>query len=498
MEKRFTIQKIHIFVIIIGMLFTIIPCFHSNLWFDESYSVALASHPFTEIWNIDIHDVHPVFYYDCLHLLYLVFGNNIVVYRLFSWSCLSILGIFGYTHIRKTLNEKMGLLFSFFVFFFPLNIVYGSEVRMYMLVMLLVTIGTYNAYFISISPNQIQNHLGMMICFILSAYTHYYGLLAAACVNLLLLIHYIIHHKKYVKYWFLDGIIQIGCYLPWIFVFLAQTMSVKESFWIYWQWPWSYINTFLFIFSGNLEKEVFISPILVIIYAAILIGYIYFTIKKNKTNIHFVQYTIGIYLSVILIACIASLMMMRAVFYARYLLVCHGLLLLFLAYSFSLKNLDKTKKHILSITVCMAIIANISVCQTNYDSSNKAPVTYLRENMKEGDVILVSNYQHDPNSFVLVSQLSEYPLIYFNECKWSQESILAYQAYGKDMKVIDSLEELKEIPNRIWVVYGDDEQMGRCSHVLDEVSQAYHKSVQQQEYFQTKYKNIEYTIGLIS
>ena len=104
MKTSLSKEKIHLILIIIGMIFTIIPLFQTNIWFDESYSVSLASHSFSQIWAIDIHDVHPVFYYDCLHVLYLIFGTNIQVYRLFSWACLSLMGIFGYTGVRKEVN----------------------------------------------------------------------------------------------------------------------------------------------------------------------------------------------------------------------------------------------------------------------------------------------------------------------------------------------------------------------------------------------------------
>ena len=94
-----------------------IPVFHNNLWFDESYSVAIANHSYQEIWTIGGNDVHPVLYYFILHTLNLIFGSNIIVYRLFSVLCLFILGLLGYTHIRKDFGDKVGILFSLFTFY---------------------------------------------------------------------------------------------------------------------------------------------------------------------------------------------------------------------------------------------------------------------------------------------------------------------------------------------------------------------------------------------
>ena len=39
---KLTIKKAHIFTIILGAIFVSLSIFHTNLWFDESYSVAIA------------------------------------------------------------------------------------------------------------------------------------------------------------------------------------------------------------------------------------------------------------------------------------------------------------------------------------------------------------------------------------------------------------------------------------------------------------------------
>ena len=130
--KNINIKYIHIAIIILGILFICIPAFHANLWFDESYSVAIANnHSFNEIWTIGGHDVHPVFYYWMLKIVSMIFGNNMVCYRLLSVLSIALLGILGYTHVRKDFGEKVGAIFSLLVYTFPVNLVYASEIRMY-------------------------------------------------------------------------------------------------------------------------------------------------------------------------------------------------------------------------------------------------------------------------------------------------------------------------------------------------------------------------------
>ena len=73
---------IHLVVIIIGIIFIFIPAFHTSLWFDESYTVGIVNKSFIDIWRITGNDVHPALYYWLLHIVYLIFGANILVYRL--------------------------------------------------------------------------------------------------------------------------------------------------------------------------------------------------------------------------------------------------------------------------------------------------------------------------------------------------------------------------------------------------------------------------------
>ena len=90
MEKQNKLQTLkkenilHIAIIILGSILFLIPAFHTNIWFDESYSVAIVNHSFSEIWTIGSYDVHPILYYWMLKIINIIFGNNIIMYRLFS------------------------------------------------------------------------------------------------------------------------------------------------------------------------------------------------------------------------------------------------------------------------------------------------------------------------------------------------------------------------------------------------------------------------------
>ena len=62
-------KYLHIAVIVLGTIFLSLCAFHTSLWFDESYSVAIAKHGFADIWTITGNDVHPALYYWALHII---------------------------------------------------------------------------------------------------------------------------------------------------------------------------------------------------------------------------------------------------------------------------------------------------------------------------------------------------------------------------------------------------------------------------------------------
>ena len=122
------------------------PHFNEYLWFDEAFSISLSSKSLKDIWMISSQDVHPILYYIILHFVLLLSNNNIIIAKLFSIIPIIVLGVLGYTHIRKDFGERTGLLFTLFSFFSPIIVSYAGEIRMYSLSLLLNTIVFIYAY----------------------------------------------------------------------------------------------------------------------------------------------------------------------------------------------------------------------------------------------------------------------------------------------------------------------------------------------------------------
>lgn len=492
---------IHLIIIVVGILFVSIPVFHNNLWFDESYSVAIANHSFSEIWTIGANDVHPVLYYWVLHIINLIFGNNIMIYRIFSLICAAILGILGFTHIRKDFGKDIGILFSFFSFFLPLIVVYTAEIRMYTFAMLLVTLMAIYAYRIykNQGNKQIKNWILFAVFSLASAYTHYYGLMAAGIINLIMFVYFVrkaYKEKKFtyeIKAFLISGIAQIILYIPWIVSLLGQMGRMSSThFWIYLKFPDTLIEFFTFQFTGNLEKTKYISDGIAIIFSIIVTAYlIYIFIKRiknkneDKENIS-IKLVIGVYVGVIIGACLMSIVMKTPIIYARYMLCVTGLFIFFISYYIAKSG----NKYITSIICILCIITGIfitsNLCKDNYDKTNQEPFEYLRENVQEGDILVCSN---EGSGFVVSANFPDNFLYFYDESFWNVEE--AYKAFGKHMKTIYNLDELENVKGRIWVL--DAASFG----FLEKIQSKYDVNVIEQNQYVTKYHKFEYSFALI-
>ena len=484
---------IHISIIVIGIIFTLIPAFHTNLWFDESYSVAIANKSFKEIWTIGGNDVHPVLYYWILHIINLIFGSKIILYRLFSVFCIALLGILGFTHIRKEFGEKTGILFSFLVYFFPVNVVYAGEIRMYSMAMLLVTLMSIYAYRIYKNKDKkyIKNWVLFAIFSLSSAYTHYYGLMIAGIENLLLFIVFVlqtIKEKKFIynlKAFIISAIPQILLYIPWILSLLKQVKQVSSGFWIGIHFPGTLIEFFTFPFTGNLEGTTYIAVPLAILFGMLISAYmIYIHIKNKKDqNLKPAKIAIRLWGIVAIAACIVSLVILRPIIYARYMLCVGGLFIFFIAHTLAEKGIEKGNIIILTTALVLSISVVCVLAQENYGKSNEEFQAYINENIKEGDIFVCVN---EGSGFVISSYFPDNKLYFWDENNWNVEE--AYKAFGDTVYDLNFLEEYK---GRIWII--------NTTHytTYEKINDKYNLRLIEQKAFSVEYKKFQYTLTLV-
>ena len=490
-KKENIIKYSHIAIIVLGAIFISLSVFHSNLWFDESYSVDIAKHSFSEIWTIGANDVHPILYYFVLHIIGMITNYNIIALRMVSLISLILVGVLGYTHIRKDFGEKTGIIFSFLVFFLPVTAEYAGELRMYSLGMLLGTILGIYAYRMYKGKESIKNFVIFGLSSLLVSYTHYYGLMLAGIINLLLFIYYIKNRKtkgKALRNFIITAVIQVVLYLPWLFVFLGQLKSVSKGFWITLTFPGTLIEILNMQFVGTLSSTIgLIFAIAVFLYLI----YIYiFKIRKQKEKIEMKPAVIPflIYIGIILIALGISLCMQSVILLYRYLLILTGLFIFGIAYIVSKDN-NKYRVSIFCLVVLIvSLFSNIGLINENYDTRNEVFLSYLHQNIKEDDIILYS----DAISGAVVTTYLGNQSYFYDKNHWNVEE--AYKAYAPQMEIVYSIDDLiKNHKGRIVLVEGGD-----SSELLSEVEKMNDNcETISREVFETGYKENTYTIEII-
>ncbi len=490
---------IHLSIIVLGIIFIFIPAFHSTLWFDESYTVGIANKGFMDIWKITGNDVHPALYYWLLHIVYLIFGSNILVYRLFSVLAIAILGIIGYTHIRKDFGEKVGILFSFLTYFLPIMNTYAQEIRMYSWSCLIVTLMAIYAYrFYQSILNKDEKKIKKNLCLfglfsICCCYIHYYALVTTCLVNLILLIYLIKNkesQKKVLRNFLILAGIQIILYIPWLIYFVGQLMHVGGGFWI----KVGPINTTVEVLSFQFRRQLdtdfsFDSNTIISLIAAILM-YIYigikiYQLKKQGENLKPAILSGGIYLGVIGIILVISIVM--PLLYSRYLLVMTGLYIFAIAFI-----LAKEKNKIITGIICVVVLAlgivsNMQNIQINYDPSNKELYAYISEEIKPDDIIIYSNIG---NGGVVAAYFPDNKQYFLNFAYWDVEE--AYKAYGPGMETVTNWDFLENYTGRIWLI--DSENMGLYN---DDFPKENTKILKETKRIDTKYHDYIYNVMLI-
>ena len=491
-KKKDKILILNIIIIILGTIFISLGAFHTNIWFDESYSVAISNHSFSEIWNIGGNDVHPVFYYIMLKIVSLIFGNNILVFRLFSIVPIVILSILGITHIRKDYGERTGIIFSFLTLFLPIIAAYSSEIRMYTWVMLFVTITAIYANRIYKKELSIKNWVIFALFSLLSAYTHYYGLMFAGIINVILFIYLLKNRKgknKDLKIFIIQAIVECLLYVPWLYYFIKQLTSVGGGYWIKLEFPDTLYNVLGIQYMGSLSN-IFGFCFAICLY--IYLGFVIYRCKKERISIKNARNSLILYVLIVFIAFLISLK--SPILYPRYLMTITGLLIFFIA-----DIMAKEKSKYITIEICIIIfvtslISNINIINTNYDNTNMKQIEYLEENIKDYDIIVYSNIG---NGSVFAVYFKDNKQYFYNGYHWNVEE--AYKAYGPQMETVENLDFLKNYKGRIWIIDSAESSFYNDKFKTDDYKVIDSKVIKTKypSSFDTNYSGYEYNLILI-
>lgn len=211
----------------------------ASIWFDEAYSAYLTRYNLADLTHYTAIDVHPPLYYYLLKGWTSLFGDSVVAYRSLSVVLGVIALILIYLLIKKLFSRKVASLATFLVAISPMFVRYGTETRMYMLVVAIAVAATLVFYKLLHSTKKRWAVLyGILIC--LGMWTHYFTAviwLAHWLYRYIYLRRHALRGKRLAKAffdrnWLLAHGLAIACYLPWIPVALKQMSGLGGGFWI--------------------------------------------------------------------------------------------------------------------------------------------------------------------------------------------------------------------------------------------------------------------------
>ncbi len=418
-------KKFHVAIILLGVVFLSLNAFHSNVWFDESYSVAIANHDFGEIWYIGSGDVHPVLYYWCLHVLNLVFGQNLVVYRLFTLLGIVACAFLGYFCIRKDFGAKIGVLFTFFVLIMPYVTIMATEIRMYAWVFFTVFSCAIFAFRIAKGlSNKTAVPIRWWVFFfassLASAYLHYFGVLAAFVIQLLLLIFFIKNAREQLKPFLIflgQAVIQVVAYLPWLYELLNQVGVISESYWASITLE-TIFNMFTYLvatdnlcFSWWGEYGSLFQMLMIVFLCLFIVLFVlaFVALRRRKKRTHsspsvskntlfkdkfgersdvFAAWlAFGVYAGVIALALIVSVAMHSYILYYRYAFVSSSLLIFSIAVLITRLSLRRFTYALCTLSLAVSLANVVVLLEDNYSSQNDLPLDYFESIAKDIPVV---------------------------------------------------------------------------------------------------------------
>lgn len=364
-------------------------CFSDDIWYDELFTMGLASQPFGELISITARDVHPPLYYVIVKLFLIFFrglgadrwgaafvsGSGqaagpfalVAVAKLASVLPFFLCLLYGAGKVRRHFGLLAAGLFGFLLLAMPQLGGYTVEMRMYGYALFFVTAGMLHAFELALDavwdtkrlagcskeeademPGQkrknVLNWTALTLYALGACYTHYF-----ACVAMVMVYGFL-----FLSLWKKGGLkagwkafLTSGClcalaYLPWLVGAVGgQVGQVEENYWIQpvtWRTLGGCVK-FLFQPAFSSEKINLVLAVVLFAICAVLMGQALLRIGRDGAN-PFAAGCMGVLAGIVVFGFAASLVL-RPIFVYRYMLPAMGLF--WLAFAILLSRLKEKK-----------------------------------------------------------------------------------------------------------------------------------------------------------
>lgn len=351
-------------IMLIGLLF------NDNVWFDETYTLALIRHSYGEMIDILKSDMHPPLYFIGLKFFCSIFGYHIIVTKIFSAIGFSMLLMLGCCRIRNDYGNTVSVFYLLVAGAVPFSFYFGVQQRCYSWAMLFVAWCFLEGIRL-IREGKWRTVIPFSISALGAAYNHIYALVAVAgivlCVNGVICIK---RRTCLYKIIVADAIMVLG-YWGWLRVLLLQTQKAAKNFW-----------------QTSLEVD---SLIVFFITLFLFVGLL---IKNRKNNV----VNLGIFcIMFVHVTGFAVSLLVRPLYVARYAAPLLGVFAFVIAI-FVGQGKEKIRQRICHCLFLLFILEYIAVAAFEYNAS-------LRNFRQEFDKIVSSEdiFLYNDSSFGIMS-----------------------------------------------------------------------------------------------
>ena len=391
---------------------------HESIWYDEAYSSVIASYLPWEIPTQVMVDNHPPLYYVLLSLVRMVLGN--AEWALRSLSVAGAVGLvaLGAGPVRRIFGNRNAFLYAIVVLFTPAILIYAHEARMYSLAICAVTAGALYGY-LAVMENRKRDWVLFGAATLAGAYLHYYGLIAGFFLHAIVFFWLLIKRRGQLKSYLLVAAGVIVAYLPWLIVFIRQTMSAQKAFWLgplSWDavkvafiQPFAYREQFPTRTFAQFWSDVTLTQHMALGLAALLgvAGLVIAWRKSAKREVAFGSFVLLAYLGVAITMLLVSLFLIP-VFFSRYLLVVSGLFLLLVALGMGMLP----GKYLPWIAAGLFAVLNVFTIKDIYTQDFNHPMRQLVEKMdgaiQPDDLVITSDSYSMGPAFYYLPQAVHY------------------------------------------------------------------------------------------
>lgn len=229
-KTRILNSLIPILYAVLWILLTIFRINNNSFWGDEAWTIYFSKMKVFDFVKATSLDVHPPLYYLIVWIFTKILGFKAYVYRLVSFWAYIIMLIISVSYINKHLGALYSIFFTTLQSILIKPMIQNTEARMYSWALLFVFL-SYIYFKKIIDSNTNHSYVLYGIFVTLSAYTHYYALVAVAILCAFLLA-YSLFHKEYIIKTLLTGFGVIALYFPWLIVLFKTFRRTKNDYWI--------------------------------------------------------------------------------------------------------------------------------------------------------------------------------------------------------------------------------------------------------------------------